>query len=100
MSAPSGVKRWIGDASDARNSHNSQVWDPAREDVQAPGAVRVGGVAELDRLGVGQADDRRGVEAHPDREALREVLDVASAVTCDGVYLVATPAVKRPCAVK
>ena len=52
---------------------------PVGEDVEAPGAVGPGGVAELHRLGVGQPDDRGGVEAHPDREALGEVLELRPA---------------------
>ena len=55
---------------------------------------------QLRSPGVGQPDDRGRVEAHPDREAVREVLNIASAVIIDGPYLVATPAVKRPCVMK
>ena len=71
------MKRAIGDASDARNSHSAPeraARSRVGEDVEAPGAVGPGDVAELHRLGVGEPDDRRGVEAHPDREALGEVL--------------------------
>ena len=45
------------------------------EDVDPPRAVGAGGVAELHRLGVGEPDHRRRVEAHPDREALGELLE-------------------------
>ena len=48
---------------------------PVGENVDAPGAVGPGDVAKVDRFGVGQPDDRGRVEAHPDREALREVLE-------------------------
>ena len=37
------------------------------ESVNAPGAIRTGRVAELHRLGVGEAHDGRRVEAHADR---------------------------------
>ena len=41
------------------------------EDVDMPRAVRTGDVAEVERFGVGQADDRGGMESHADREAAR-----------------------------
>ena len=42
--------------------------------VDAPGAIGTGGMAELHRLGVGEAHDGRRVETHADREALGELL--------------------------
>src|SRR5271163_1283514 len=39
-----------------------------------PPAVRLDGVAEVNRLGVGEADHRRRMKAHADREALGEML--------------------------
>ena len=47
---------------------------PVGEGVDAPRAVGPGCVAELHRLGVGKAHDRRRVEAHTDREALGQRL--------------------------
>ena len=45
------------------------------EDVDAPRAIGAGGMAEVERFGVGQSDDRDRVEAHADREALGKVLE-------------------------
>ena len=42
--------------------------------IDAPGAIGARRVAELHRLGVGEAHDRGRVETHADREALGEVL--------------------------
>src|SRR5438270_4664925 len=44
------------------------------EDIDAPGPVRPRDVAEMDWFGIGQPDDRGGVEAHPHREPLGEML--------------------------
>ena len=43
-----------------------------RED--APAAVRLDRVAEVNRLGVRDADDRRGMKAHADRQPLGQML--------------------------
>ena len=41
---------------------------------ETPAAIGLDRVAEMDRLGVGEADDRRRMEAHADREARGQVL--------------------------
>ncbi len=41
---------------------------------QPPAAIGLHGVAELNRPGVGDADHRRGMKAHADRQALGEML--------------------------
>src|SRR5215468_5241892 len=45
------------------------------EDVNSPGAVGPCDVAEVNRFGVRQSDNRGRVKAHSDREALCEVLE-------------------------
>ena len=40
----------------------------------APAAVRLDRVAEVNRLGVRQTDDRRGMKAHADRQPLGQML--------------------------
>ena len=77
MSAPAGVKRRTGEFGDsARNVHELAQSLSARvgKGVDPPGAVGTGGMAELHRLGVGEAHHRRRVESHADREALGELL--------------------------
>ena len=51
-----------------------------REGIEAPRAVGTGGMAELHRLGVGQAHDGCGMKTHADREARVEVLVVLGVV--------------------
>ncbi len=40
----------------------------------APAAIRLDDVAEVDRLGVRETNDRRGMKAHPDRQPLGQML--------------------------
>ena len=54
------------------------------KDVDAQAAVGLADVAEVDGLGVRQADDRRGVKAHADDEPLGQMLMGASPVSSDG----------------
>ena len=42
--------------------------------IDPPAPVRLDDVAELHRLGVGETDDRRRMEAHADRESLGQML--------------------------
>ena len=77
MSAPAGVNRRIGDSVRLREEVRELAQSlSARvgKGVDAPRAIGTGRVAELHRLGVGEAHDGRRVEAHADREALGQRL--------------------------
>ena len=100
-----GVYLRTGDSGDsARNSHSARMPRGRRGGIlragkgeEAPAAVGLDRVAEMHRLGVGQADDRRRMEAHADRQALGQMLvrRLAGRWSTAGI-LVAVPAVIAP----
>ena len=82
MSSPAGVYFLTGDSgASARKSHSARMPElraagipRARKGEDAPAAVRLDRVAEVNRLRVRDADDRRGMKAHADRQPLGQML--------------------------
>ena len=85
ISAPAGVYFFDGRLADSalRKSHSARMGElaaagspAAGKDEDPPASVRLGDVAEMNRLGVREPDDRRGVKAHADRQTLGQMLVV------------------------
>ena len=100
MSAASGRVAAHGESGDCtRCSHSARSREAGPraggigEGVEPPAPSARVAVTELHRLGVCEANDRRGVKPHPDRESLGEVLVRRLAGQRRRRVAVATPAV-------
>ena len=56
----------------------------AGKDKNPEASVRLCDVAEMNRLGIRKPNDRRGVKARADHEALGKILVIGSAVRSEG----------------
>ena len=92
ISAPAGVYRFDGRfgtlaqevAQRAKRGVGGRGIASAGKDKNPEAPVRLGDVAKMNRLGIREPNDRRGVKARADHEALGEMLVIGSAVRRDG----------------